>query len=68
MTSLHGLQIVPSTFAREIRTEFKVERWSARGKRRKAWRVTRVEINRPGCLQVGRTLYMHPELIAKLPR
>ena len=62
-----GLKIVPHLMARDRRTEFKVVRWSERRKKRKNWRVIRVEIDRPGCWQVGDTLYMHPELIAKLP-
>lgn len=63
-----GLKIVPHTLAREVRTEFKVMRWMTRDKKRKNWRVLRVEINRPGCYQVGNTLYMHPDLVAKLPK
>ena len=64
-----GLKIVPHLLARDRRTEFRVTRWAAgKTKRRKNWRVLRVEIDRPGCWQVGDTLYMHPDLIAKLPR
>ena len=66
--SFLGLKIVPHPLARDVRTEFRVARWMTRDKKRKNWRVLRVEINRPGCYQVGDTLYMHPELIAKLPR
>lgn len=62
-----GLKIVPHELARDVRTVFKVTRWQTRDKKRKNWRVTRIEINRPGCLQIGDTLYMHPDLIAKLP-
>ncbi len=69
MTSLLGLHIVPHPLAREVRVEFKVCRWSpGKKKRRNNWRVMRVEINRPGCYRVGNTIYMHPELVAKLPR
>lgn len=67
MSALLGLRIIPHLLARDIRTEFKVARWSVKNKRRKNWRVVRVEINRPGCWRVGDTLYMHPELIARLP-
>ena len=63
-----GLKIVPHTLARDVRTEYKVTTWATRDKKRKNWRVMRIEIDRPGCWQVGNTLYMHPELIAKLPR
>ena len=66
--NLLGMKIIPHSLAREVRTEFKVTRHAARDKKRKNWRVLRVEINRPGCYQVGNVLYMHPELIAKLPR
>lgn len=61
-----GLHIVPHTLARDIRTEFKVSRWATRDKKRKGWRVMRLDINRPGCWKIGDTLYMHPDLIAKL--
>lgn len=62
-----GLKIVAHPLARDRRTEFQVVRWSERRKKRKNWRVLRIEIDRPGCWRVGDTLYMHPELIAKLP-
>lgn len=65
--NLLGLTVVPHTLARDRRTEFKVERWATRNKKRKNWRVLRVEIDRPGCWKVGDTLYMHPDLIAQLP-
>ena len=67
MTMWNGIKIVPHPLAREVRTEFKIARWPLR-KRRSSWMVQRVEINRPGCLQIGDTLYMHPDLVAKLPR
>jgi len=63
-----GLNIVPHPLAREIRTEFKVSRWATRDKKRKCWRVMRVEVNRPCALKVGNTLFMHPDLIAHLPQ
>lgn len=65
---LLGMKIVAHPLARDKRTEFKVTRWMTRDKKRKNWRVMRVEIDRPGCWQCGDTLYMHPELIAKLPK
>lgn len=64
-----GMTIVPHPLARDRRTEFRVTSWAAgKAKRRKNWRVLRVEIDRPGCWQVGDTFYMHPDLIAKLSR
>lgn len=63
---LNGMSVVPHSLARDIRTEFKVTTWATRDKKRKNYRVMRLEINRPGCWQIGNTLYMHPELIAKL--
>ena len=68
MNSLLGLKSAPTPMARDKRTEFRVVRWSTRRKKRKNWRVLRVEIDLPSCWQVGDTLYMHPDLIAKLPR
>ena len=62
----NGLHIVPSMMAREVRTTFKVSRWPGRNKRRNGWRVERVEVSRPGAYTNGSTIYMHPELIAKL--
>jgi hypothetical protein len=67
LLNLAGLKIVPHKLARDIRTEFKVTRWATRDKKRKNWRVMRIEINRPGCWRICDTLYIHPELIAKLP-
>ena len=63
--ALLGLKIVSHPLARDVRTEFKV---ACCGPRRKRGRycVKRIEINRPGCVQVDDTLYMHPELVAKL--
>ena len=62
-----GLKIVPHPLAIDKRTEFKVAPWpGSNRKRRKNWRVMRIEITRPGCWQVGNTLYMHPDLVAKL--
>ena len=64
---LNGISIVPHMFAREVRTEYRVTRWMAgKDKKRKNWRVMRVEINRPGAYQIGNTIYMHPELVEKL--
>lgn len=64
---LNGLWIVPHELAREVRTEYHVVRCSpGRDKKRKNWRVMRVEINRPSAYQVGDTIYMHPELVSKL--
>jgi hypothetical protein len=63
---LLGLRIVPHIFAREVRTEYRVMTWAARDKKRKNWRVERVDINRPSCFIAGNTAYMHPEVIAKL--
>ena len=65
--NLLGMNIVSHEFARDVRTEFKVTSWATRDKKRKNWRVMKVQIDRPGCYQFGNTLYMHPELIAKLP-
>lgn len=61
-----GLKVVPHQLAIEVRTEFKVTSCSTRYKKRKGWRVLRTEVRRPGCFQVGDTLYMHPDLVAKL--
>lgn len=66
-SSCLGLNIVPTWLARDVRTEFKVTRWSTRNKKRKNWRVMKITIDRPGCYQSGNTLFMHPDLIALLP-
>lgn len=63
-----GLRIVPHMFAREVRTEYRVMTWATRDKKRKNWRVERVDISRTGCFIAGNTAYMHPEVIAKLSR
>lgn len=61
----NGLRIITNTLAREVRTEFKVAPWPTRKKRR-GWKVQRIEINRPGCYRMGDTLVMHPDLYEKL--
>jgi hypothetical protein len=66
--SLFGLKVVESDLARERRTEFKVATWATRDKKRRNWRVLRVEIDRPGCFQVGSTLFVHPELARSLTK
>lgn len=68
MTSLFGIKIVPHLLARDRRTEFKVARCGPPGKKRRRYFVQCIDIDRPGCWQIGGTLYMHPDLIAKLPR
>lgn len=62
---LLGMRIVTTPMARDIRTEFKVQRLGG-NRRRKRWFVQRVEINRPAVLQSGNTLFMHPDLFALL--
>lgn len=42
--NLSGLKIVPHPLARDVRTEYKVVRWGTRHKKRKNWRVMRVDI------------------------
>jgi hypothetical protein len=63
-----GMKIVPHPMAREVRTKFIVTRWATRDKKRKNWRVMRLDIDRPFCFVMGGVIYMHPELIAKLPK
>jgi hypothetical protein len=60
-----GLNIVSSRFALRCWVEFKVEAWPI-PKRRRRWRVRRIERSEPGCYQAGNTLIMHPDLIEKL--
>lgn len=61
-----GLNIVSHPLALEVRTEFKVAQWGLVRKRRRNWRVLRIEISRPGCYQSGNTLYVHPDLVEQL--
>lgn len=60
--SIFGLDIIPCPLAIQ-------RRWTVRHhptqKRRRNWCVVCVE--EPGCWQAGRRLFMHPDLIAKLP-
>lgn len=64
--TMFGMGILVSPLARETRTEFKVTTWATRNKKRKNWRVLRVEINRPGMYRMGNTLVMHPDVYEKL--
>lgn len=66
MSTFNGLHIIQTTLCVETRTEFKVSRWMTRDKKRKNWRVLRIDHRKPCAYQAGNTLYMHPELFAKL--
>ena len=67
MTNIGGKPIYPSEFAREVRDEFRVERMPI-AKRRRNWRVVKHHIDRPGCFMTANAIFMHPDLIAKLPK
>lgn len=67
MSALLGMRVVSSLLARDVRDEFRVERNPIK-KRRRGWLVVKHRIDRPGCYRVGDTLYMHPDLIARLQR
>lgn len=58
-----GMRIVPHPLAVKIAHEVQPHPIK---KRRRGWRVVRVES--PSCLQMGGTLFMHPDLIALLPK
>jgi hypothetical protein len=62
-----GLNIVAHPLAREVRDVWKIERHPT-WKRRRRWCVVKHHIDRPGAYQCGNTIYMHPELVAMLPR
>ena len=64
---LLGLKIIPHPLARDVRDVWEVVPYNLRARRRR-WRVVKRHIDRPGCYQCGDVLYMHPELIAKLPK
>jgi hypothetical protein len=63
--SIYGLKVVSAPMAREVRDEYRVERHPTK-KRRKQWRVVKHHIDRPCFYRAGDTLFVHPELIAKL--
>ena len=62
---MFGMNIVSTPMAREVRTEWRVERHPTK-KSRKQWRVVKHEINRPGAYQSGNTIYAHPDVIEQL--
>lgn len=64
---LHGLRIVSHNLASEVRDEWRVERHPTKKKRRN-WRAVKHRIDRPCAYRVGDVIYMHPDLVAKLPR
>jgi len=59
--NFHGLNIVPHTLALQIL--WTVQRHPIK-KRRRGWAPVRV--TEPGCLQMGNTLFLHPDLVEKL--
>ena len=60
-----GMNIVPHPLAREVRDEFRVERAPGRPRRRR-WVVKAHRIDRPCAFVMGGTVFMHPDLVAKL--
>jgi len=66
MNVFAGMNIVQTPMAISVRVEFKVSRWSPRDKKRKNWRVRRIEHKTPCVYQAGGVFYMHPALFAKL--
>ena len=61
--NLYGMKVVSHPHALE--RKFEVQRHPIK-KRRRNWRV--VSVIRPSCFIAMGTIYMHPELFAKLPR
>lgn len=66
MNSFAGMNIVQTPLAVSVRVEFKVSRWMTRDKKRKNWRVLRIEHRTPCVFQAGGVFYMHPALFAEL--
>ena len=62
---MFGMNVVSTQMAREVRTEWRVERHPTK-KRRKQWRVVKHEINRPCAYQSGNTIYAHPAVIEQM--
>ncbi len=67
ISEFRGLTIVPHLLARDVRDEFRIQCCCIR-KRRRNWRVVKHRIDKPSAYQCGNTIYMHPELVAALPR
>ena len=63
--TIYGLDVVSAPMAREVRTEWRIER-NPRKKRRRNWLVVKHQIDRPAMYRSGNTLFVHPELLAKL--
>lgn len=65
---LHGLRIVPHVLALNVKTTHEVVRASEKKKRRKNWRVVKRTVTSPGAYVSGGVVYMHPDLISRLPK
>lgn len=63
--AMFGVNIVPHALAIEARDEWRVEAHPIR-KRRRNWRVVKRHIVKPSAYQIGNTIYMHPDLVARL--
>jgi hypothetical protein len=64
VNALLGMRVVQSSLADSVVVKHEL-RLSDRRKR-KRWSVHRVEVRRPGCLRMGDTFVMSPELYEKL--
>jgi len=63
--TIYGLTVVSAPMAREVRTVWRIERNPIK-KRRRNWLVVKHRIDRPAMYRSGNTLFVHPELLAKL--
>lgn len=63
--SFGGIKIVCDPCAESVTVHHIVAPWPIR-KRRRGWRVCRVEDRKPGAFQIGGALHMHPSIYEQL--
>ena len=66
--ALCGIRIISSPVAVEVSVKYIVTRWATRDKKRKNWRVMRVETTKPAILKMPGFVVMHPTLYAALKK
>jgi hypothetical protein len=63
-----GLKIVSHPLAVKVGVKYGVRRWGTLLKKRRGWCVERIETQQPCVVQLGNTVYVHPDLYEQMKK